>query len=74
MKRYLIIDRAIQRSNTKPMASTRFMLLSRAKDFLRRIADEDVIIEDSRTGKTWEYFAENDSVIQSFPYKEEEIV
>lgn len=71
MKRYLIIDRAMQRSSVKPIASTRFTLLSRAKDFLRRIADEDVIIEDSRTGDTWEYFAEHDSVIKSSPFEEE---
>ena len=67
MKRYLIIDRATQRSNIKPIVSTRFVLLSRAKDFLRLLADEDVIIEDSRTGATWEYYAEHDSVIQSSP-------
>ncbi|KKN70511.1 hypothetical protein LCGC14_0429410 [marine sediment metagenome] len=71
MKRYLIIDRAIQRSNVRPRASTSFVLLSKAKEFLRGIADEDVIIEDSRTGDTWEYFAEHDSIIRSFPYEKE---
>ena len=51
--------------------STSFVLLPKAKEFLRRIADEDVIIQDSRTGDTWEYFAENDSVVKSLLDEEE---
>lgn len=71
MRRYLIIDRAVQRPGMRPSTSTSFTLLTKAKEFLRRIADEDVIIEDSRTGDTWEYFAEHDFVIKSFPNEKE---